>query len=171
MAADGERGRSRALDRPRWGLFLGLATSIVVADQLVKAWVVGPGAFVVGRPVSIVGDLVRITLTHNQGALFGLFQGSAPIFALVSLAVLGIILWYHARAGQSLLVSLALGLLLGGAIGNLLDRLRLGYVIDFVDAGIDGWRWYTFNVADAAISAAILLLIVLAIRPDRGPAA
>ena len=101
MAADGERGRSRALDRPRWGLFLGLAASIVVADQLVKAWIVGPGAFVVGRPVSIVGDLVRITLTHNQGALFGLFQGSAPIFALVSLAVLGIILWYHARAGQS----------------------------------------------------------------------
>src|SRR5438552_3501997 len=167
MAADGERGRSRALDRPRWGLFLGLAASIVVADQLVKAWIVGPGAFVVGRPVSIVGDLVRITLTHNQGALFGLFQGSAPIFALVSLAVLGIILWYHARAGQSLLVSVALGLLLGGAVGNLLDRLRLGYVVDFVDAGIDGWRWYTFNVADAAISTAILLLILL-VHPSPG---
>lgn len=164
---DGQARQVRPIERPRWGLFVGLGVTVVVLDQLVKAWIVGSGAFEVGRPVPVVGDLVRITVSHNQGALFGLFQGSAPLFALVSLAVLGIIVWYHARAGQQLLVSLALGFLIGGAIGNLIDRLRLGYVVDFVDAGLGGWRWYTFNVADASISLAILLLIFLAIRPER----
>ena len=160
-------GSPAASDRPRWILFIGLAVGIVVVDQLVKAWIAAAGGFAVGRPVEIVGDFVRITVSHNQGALFGLFQGSALLFAIVSVAVLGIIVWYHGHAGRSVLVSLALGLLLGGAVGNLLDRLRLGYVVDFVDAGIGSWRWYTFNVADAAISCAILLLIVLALRPDR----
>ena len=164
-------GAGSAAARPRWGLFAGLGAGIVLVDQLVKAWIVSAGTFEVGRPVEIVGDAVRITLSHNQGALFGLFQGSAPLFALVSLAVLGIIVWYEAHAGQQLAVSVALGLLIGGAVGNLIDRLRLGYVVDFVDAGVGGWRWYTFNVADAAISTAILLLILLALRPDRGPAA
>jgi signal peptidase II len=163
-------GDARSLDRPHWGLFVGLGATIVVLDQLVKAWIVGSGAFQVGRPVEIAGDLVRITLSHNQGALFGLFQGSAPLFALVSLAVLGVIVWYHSRAGQQLTVSLALGLLIGGAVGNLIDRLRLGYVLDFVDAGLGGWRWYTFNVADAAISFAIVLLILLAVWPERARA-
>jgi signal peptidase II len=166
-AGDGE---ARALGRPRWGLFVALGATIVMLDQLVKAWIVGSGRFEVGRPVEIVGDLVRITVSHNQGALFGLFQGSAPLFALFSLAVLGIIVWYHSRAGQQLMVSLALGLLIGGAVGNLIDRLRLGYVVDFVDAGLGGWRWYTFNVADAAISLAIVLLVFLAIWPERAGA-
>jgi signal peptidase II len=164
-------GDARSIAGPRWGLFAGLGAAIVVVDQLLKAWVVGAGAYEVGRPVEIAGDFVRITLSHNQGALFGLFQGSAPLFALVSLAVLGIIVWYEAHAGQQLAVSVALGLLIGGAIGNLIDRLRLGYVVDFVDAGIGDWRWYTFNVADAAISMAIVLLIALAIWPQRGEAA
>jgi signal peptidase II len=167
-AGDGQAG---SIDRPRWGLFAGLGGAVLVVDQLVKAWIVGAGTFQVGRPVEIAGDFVRITLSHNQGALFGMFQGSALLFALVSLAVLGIIVWYEARAGQDLVVSLALGLLIGGAIGNLIDRLRLGYVVDFVDAGIGGWRWYTFNVADAAISTAILLLIILAVWPQRATAA
>ena len=166
VTAPAERG---AAGRPRWGLFVGLAAGIVAVDQLVKAWIGGAGVLVVGQPVQVIGDLLRITVTHNQGALFGLFQGSAQLFAVVSLAVLGVIVWYHARAGRSLLVSIALGLLLGGAIGNLIDRLRLGYVIDFVDAGIGSVRFYTFNVADSAISLAILLLILLALWPNRPP--
>jgi signal peptidase II len=63
-------------------------------------------------------------------------------------------------------MTLTLGLLLGGAVGNMVDRLRLGYVVDFVDGGIGSVRWYTFNVADAAISLAILLLLFAALRPS-----
>ena len=87
--------------------------------------------------------------------------------AIVSLAVIGLIVAYHARVGRQRLPDGALGLLLGGAIGNMLDRLRLGYVVDFVDVGIGSTRFYTFNVADAAISLAILLLL----RPGHRPAA
>jgi signal peptidase II len=66
------------------------------------------------------------------------------------------------------LATLALGLLLGGAIGNFIDRVRLGYVVDFVDMGLpDGWRFYTWNLADAAISTSILLLLLMAVLPPR----
>ncbi len=81
---------------------------------------------------------------------------------------MALIIWYHGSSGRNTLLSVALGLLLGGALGNLIDRLRLGYVVDFVDIGIGDLRFYTFNVADSAISGAILLLILLAVLPDIG---
>src|SRR4029077_2467673 len=87
-------------------------------------------------------------------------------FAMVSLVVVGLIVAYHARSGRSTYLSVTLGLLLGGALGNLIDRVRLGYVVDFVDAGIGNLRWYTFNVADAAISFAILLLLAASLWPS-----
>ena len=80
--------------------------------------------------------------------------------------MIALIVIYHGRAGGSLYMTVTLGLLLGGAIGNMLDRLRLGYVVDFVDGGIGNIRWYTFNVADAAISLSILLLLLAAVRPS-----
>jgi signal peptidase II len=153
--------------RPRWLVFLGLAAAVVLVDQLLKAWV--SGTFQVGQPSSILGDVVRITISHNQGALFGVFQGSAVVLGLVSLAVVALIVWYEAHAGASLLVSLALGLLMGGALGNLTDRLRLGYVVDFVDAGLGAVRWFTFNLADASIDGAILLLVLVAFLPTGRP--
>lgn len=153
--------------RPRWLLFAVLAAAVLVIDQLAKAWVAA--SFQVGVPVPVLGEAVRITVSHNQGALFGLIQGSAVVLGFVSLVVAGLIVWYEARAGASVLVSVALGLLLGGAMGNLTDRLRQGYVIDFVDAGLGSVRWFTFNLADVAIDGAILLLIVLALVPDGRP--
>jgi len=84
----------------------------------------------------------------------------------VSLFVIGLIVLYHRQVGSSLYLSIALGLLLGGALGNVTDRLRLGYVVDFVDIGIGDLRWYTFNVADAAISIAIVMLIGAALIPS-----
>jgi signal peptidase II len=150
--------------RPRWPVFLGLAAAIIVADQVTKAWLVSTIA--PGASISLVGDLLRLVHSQNSGALFGLFRESALLFGLASIVVIGLIVVYHARSGRSRYMSIALGLLLGGAIGNLLDRLRLGYVVDFVDAGIGTLRWYTFNVADAAISFAILFLILAALRPS-----
>lgn len=153
----------RPLARPHWRLFLGLAVAILVVDQLVKAWIVAN--FGVGVPTSIVGDYARITITHNNGALFGMFRDQAPLFALFSVGVIGLIVWLHARGGRSLILSLTLGLLLGGALGNFTDRVRLGYVVDFMDMGIGAWRFYTYNVADAAITTSILLLLILGLWP------
>jgi len=153
-------------NRPIWPIFLGLAAAVVVADQLTKAWIASTLA--PGASMAVVGDTLRLVHGQNNGALFGLFRDNAVLFGVISVAVVGLIVAYHARAGRSPYLSVALGLLLGGALGNMTDRLRLGYVIDFVDAGIGSLRWYTFNVADTAISAAILMLIVLAIRPSLG---
>ena len=149
--------------RVHWAVFISLVLGVVLADQLVKAWIVANFDVNVANP--ILGDYLRIWLSHNTGALFGMFPDQAIIFAFFSSIVMGVIVWYESRAGQSLIVSIALGLLLGGAIGNLLDRLRFNYVVDFMDLGIGTWRWYTFNVADAAISASVVLLFVLALVP------
>jgi signal peptidase II len=153
--------------RPRWAMFLGIAAVVVFADQLTKAWLTSMLA--PGDRLEIVGDLLRFVHGQNSGALFGLFRDQALLFAIVSIGVVGLIVWYHGSSGRNTLLSLALGLLLGGAIGNMIDRFRFGYVIDWVDAGIGDLRFYTFNVADSAITGAILLLLLLAFLPNRPP--
>jgi signal peptidase II len=155
----GDRARG-----PLWPLFVGLAAVVLAADQLTKAWLTS--FLAPGQSVDVVGDLVRLVHGQNAGGLFGLLQGQALPFGLVSIVVVGVIVAYHARSGRNPYLSITLGLLLGGALGNLVDRLRLGYVIDFVDAGFGSVRWYTFNVADAAISFAILLLLAASVWPS-----
>jgi signal peptidase II len=158
-ATPGDRIRGR-----RWPLFVALAAFVVAADQLAKALVTSRLA--PGQSVDVVGDLVRIVFGQNTGALFGLFKDNALMFGIVSLVVIGLIVAYHWRAASTLYLTITLGLLLGGAIGNMLDRLRLGYVVDFVDVGLGNLRFYTFNVADSAISLSILLLVLAALWPS-----
>ena len=158
--------------RGRWLLFAAVAFAIVVADQLSKLWIDAsfaaasvhplPGG---EQPTPIIDGFVRIAKAYNSGGIFGLFGNTALILALSSTIVIALIVVYQWREGArtSWLLSLALGLLLGGAVGNFLDRVRLGAVIDFVDMGIGDWRWYTFNVADAAISTSLLLFILMAL--------
>jgi signal peptidase II len=150
----------------RWVLFAALAIGIVVADQLTKAWIVGNLA--VGDGFKVLGDWLRIVHWRNSGILFGMLPQSAGAFAIVSLIVAGLIVAYHAKAGRGLVVTVALGLLLGGALGNLVDRLRYGSVVDFVDMGIGAWRFYTYNIADSAITTAIVLLLAMALFPRLG---
>lgn len=150
--------------RPHWVTFLGLASLIITADQLTKAWLVS--FLAPGQSVAVLGDWIRLVHSQNNGGLFGLLRGQAVPFGLVSLVVVGLIVLYHARAEPNRYVSITLGLLLGGAIGNLIDRLRINYVVDFVDAGIGSLRWYTFNIADSAITFAILLLLAASLWPS-----
>lgn len=157
--------RRRPRNRHR-AVFFGLALAIVVADQLSKAWVVA--GFAPGVPVDVIGGWIRIWYVANNGALFGMFRDQALLFAALSIGVMALIVWWHDRAvaGSGWLATLALGLLLGGAIGNFLDRIRLGYVVDFVDMGFPGgWRFYTWNLADAGISTSIVLLLAMAVLP------
>lgn len=165
-AADEARPATRnsaARNGAYWLVFAGVAIAVLVVDQLTKAWLVANVS--PGDVVQVIGDYARLVFSRNSGALFGLFRDNAILFGIVSLVVVGLIIGYHAKAGPSRYLSLALGLLLGGAIGNLADRLRLGYVVDFVDLGIGGLRFFTFNVGDAAITLAILMLIAAAIFP------
>jgi signal peptidase II len=157
--------RPAARDGARWPIFLGLAAVVFVADQLSKAWLVS--FLAPGERVEVLGEYVRLVHSQNNGALFGLFRDQAIVFAIVSVGVVGAIIWFHRSSGRNTLLSVALGLLLGGALGNMADRFRIGYVVDFVDLGIGTLRWYTFNVADSAISGAILLLLLSAFVVDR----
>jgi signal peptidase II len=150
--------------RAHWLVFVATAGLVLVVDQATKALLVANVA--PGDVVQVVGDYVRLIFSQNSGALFGLFRDNAVVFGLVSLGVVGLIVLYHARSGRSLYLSIGLGLLLGGALGNMTDRLRLGYVVDFVDVGFGDFRWYTFNAADAAISVAIVMLIAAALFPS-----
>ncbi len=177
-AARDERG-DEAASRPRsgqaarrWVLFGLTAATVAVMDQLSKRWVDSEYALTPGAaPTPVLGDFLRIAKGYNDGGIFGLFGDSAALLGLASLAVIGLIFVYQVRQGASSgpLLSLALGLLMGGALGNLIDRIMHGHVIDFVDMGLGTMRWYTFNVADAAISVAIVLLIALSFLGDRLP--
>ena len=150
--------------RRDWTAFLGVAALIVLLDQLTKAWLVS--FLAPGESVAVIGDWVRLVHSQNNGGLFGFLRGQAVIFGFVSLIVVALIVVYHGRARPSRYLSITLGLLLGGAIGNLVDRFRLEYVVDFVDAGIGDLRWYTFNVADTAISFALILLLAASVVPS-----
>ncbi len=144
-------------------LYAALAAAIVVSDQLLKSWVVDNYSSKVDRPVNVLGDWFRIDFIHNPGGLFGMFQNTAPVFATVTILVVAVLVAVELNSGwRSWLVTITLGLLLGGAIGNLIDRVRFGYVVDFADIGLGGVRFpYIFNVADSAITVAILLMFAI----------
>ncbi len=150
--------------RPLWAAFAGLAIAVVAVDQLTKAWLVS--FLAPGQSTRVIDDLVRLVDSQNDGGLFGLLKGQAIPFAVVSLVVMALIVGYHARSGRNPYLTVTLGFLLGGAVGNLIDRIRLGYVVDFVDAGIGTHRFWTFNVADSSITLAVLLLLLAALRPS-----
>ena len=158
MTAQAARAATRG--RARWPIFIGIAATVLILDQLAKAWLVS--MLSPGERIQVVGDYIRLVHSQNTGALFGLFRDQALFFAIVSVGVVAAIVWFHHTSGRNTLLSIALGLLLGGALGNMTDRFRIGYVVDFVDVGLGNLRFYTFNIADSAISLAILLLLITA---------
>ncbi|MFM9128373.1 MAG: signal peptidase II [Candidatus Limnocylindrus sp.] len=113
-------------------------------------------------PHQLIGSLLQIIRGENRGGLFGLLQGSAPLLALLSIGVIVALVIYHEREQVSRVTPLTvgIGLLIGGALGNLIDRLAFGYVLDFIDIGIGSLRFWTFNIADAGISLGIVTLLV-----------
>ncbi len=144
--------------RGKWlnvGFFL-TALLVVAADQLSKMWI---GSYPEEQAIFKAG-FFRIIHTHNTGAAFGLFQGQSfalTIVALVGVAALlayALFFYRHFPLLDNRLSKVALGLVLGGTAGNLIDRLRFGYVTDFIDVGI----WPTFNIADSAIVVGVIIL-------------
>ncbi|HEY2179002.1 MAG TPA: signal peptidase II [Caulobacteraceae bacterium] len=153
-------------------LAYGLAAAVVAVDQAVKAWIVGVAHLALGEPQPIWGPL-RLTLVENRGVSFGLFQSDAPWtrwalagFSLLVAVALGI--WV--RRAERRFSAVAIGLIIGGAVGNLIDRIRLGVVVDFVDVTALMFPW-VFNVADSAITAGIALLLAESFLAPRQTAA
>jgi signal peptidase II len=147
-----------------WPLFVGW----VVADYVTKRMVesrLSPHV-----PNNIVGDWVRFSLNYNTGAAMNISLGDASrvVFTVTALAMIGLIISMYLRTRENETVQpLALALIAGGALGNLLDRVRsVKGVVDFIDVGIGDSRFWTFNVADAGVTCgAILLILVLWVKP------
>ena len=122
-------------------------------------------------PHEVLGDVVRFTLAYNQGASFSVSLGEHTrwILALLAFCILGVLLMQYRRAeSHDRTLALALALIVAGASGNLLDRLRSSRgVVDFIDIGIGDWRFWTFNLADVAVFCGAVLLAHLLIRRDR----
>jgi signal peptidase II len=138
-------------------LVAGVAAVVFVIDRVTKAWVSENIPLGTARPV--VGDYVRIVHAQNTGAAFGLLPERTTLLSVLSVvAVLAIVYYYRQIASNSSLVSATLGMQLGGAFGNLLDRITQGYVVDFVDVGIGDVRFWAFNVADSSIVVGIILV-------------
>jgi signal peptidase II len=141
---------------------LGLATVVFVADQLTKKWALA--RLDATHPVVVIPDFFHLVLVMNPGVAFGIFAGVPPgwrwivsLFSLTALALLGSIAFRILPRG-SIVARLAIGLVFGGAAGNLLDRWRFGAVVDFLDVFWRSYHWPAFNVADSAITVGVSLL-------------
>lgn len=151
----------------RFGLLGVIAAAVCLVDQATKDAIytsIGPVGTTPGQQVTVVPDLVRLSYVSNRGAAFGLLDQFGDLFTplVVGIMIL-VLLYYRSLRGPRLLMRCALSLQLGGAMGNLLDRLRYGHVIDFVDVPLIP----VFNVADSAIFLGSVILVGLfVLRPD-----
>ena len=143
----------------RGGLFLIIAAFVVALDQTSKLWV--SSHLDLYETIPLVGCL-SLTHARNTGSAFGLFANQAFLLTLVAIVgLMVILLFYRYLSRFNILGILALALVFGGALGNLIDRLRFGYVTDFVDVRLWGdFHWPTFNVADSAITVGSIVLAV-----------
>jgi signal peptidase II len=146
---------------------------VIVLDQLTKSWVVQ--YFVVPNsrdPIPLLGPFLELAYVQNSGVAFSLLTSDSIKFLFIALAiaVIGYLYWRN-RENGSLLLKFSFGLVVGGAIGNLIDRFRLGYVVDFIHFHIPGvFEFAVFNVADSAISIGVVLLAFLLWQGSAGEA-
>ena len=139
-----EAGKAKAI--------FGIALLILILDQTVKLLIVNS----LERTMEIIPGFLYFTFIANTGAGFGILKGQNSLLIFITLIILGLILFYYDRYPKNKLVHYGTSLIIGGALGNLVDRIRVGYVIDFISFSF----WPAFNIADSAISIGALLLII-----------
>lgn len=143
--------------------FYTIALAITFLDQISKQYV--QRTFRLGEVIPVIPSFFNLTYVLNPGAAFGFLSGTSatfrnPFFIAVSLLAVVFIVYYRSRHRQmGLLPSLSLSLILGGALGNLVDRLRLGMVVDFLDFYYGTYHWPAFNIADSAITVGVALMV------------
>lgn len=153
---------------PRLALWLGIAVLIILLDQFTKTLILGHFQLGDSRYVTSFFNVVRV---HNTGAAFSFLAGASGwqrwFFVGLGTVATIFIIWMLRRHGQQTLFATALTLIMGGAIGNVVDRLLHGYVVDFIQLHWAGWYYPSFNVADSAITVGAVLLIWDEIRRVR----
>jgi len=150
-------------------LVLILALVVVTLDQLTKLWV--RGAFIYGgEPQAVIPGFFNLVYVRNEGAAWGMLGGQMPILIILSIVVLILLAVYHRKVlNPTIDHRIALGLMVGGICGNLIDRIRVGWVTDFLDFHIGPYHWPSFNVADSAICIAVGLYLLSSLWHTRHP--
>jgi signal peptidase II len=149
-------------------IFLATVAGLLILDQITK-YVIHTG-LALHESIPVIPGFFSITYIRNPGAAFGFLAGASPafryvFFIAVTLFAIGLILHYlHAYAAEDHLLTVSLGMILSGALGNLIDRIRFGEVIDFLDFYIGVNHWPAFNVADSAISCGAFVLFIYIIQ-------
>ena len=141
---------------------IGLSSLVIVIDQATKYWIQSRMAY--GESWPIFTDIFHITYILNPGAAFGILENKTWFFIAVALVLLVGVAYLYPRLPENMIVKLGTGLLVGGAIGNLIDRVRIGYVIDFFDFRI----WPIFNVADICIVCGVACLAYFLLLSPEG---
>ncbi|MBX9803483.1 MAG: signal peptidase II [Caulobacteraceae bacterium] len=154
----------------------GFALIVILLDQLTKAWIISGLDLREMGHIQVLNPLFNLTWVENRGVSFGLFgDGSARwMLSAFAVAVAGILGWWALKADRRLLIT-AIGLIMGGALGNVIDRIRFGYVVDFLD--VSGPHFFLgsmkinfpwiFNVADSAICIGVILMIIDSLRAEQ----
>lgn len=152
----------------KWPVALGTAVLVIALDQLTKAVVAS--RMRLHQTIPLLDGFAALTYVRNTGAAFGILAGHSealrvPFFLLVSALAVVLLAWFlRSVPGERRLIVAACGAVAGGALGNMIDRVLLGEVIDFVDLSIGAYHWPAFNVADSAITLGVLVLCVDALR-------
>ena len=140
---------------------------VIIADQISKYWI--KENYILSSSQKVIGDIFRITYVENPGIAFGIRVGEyLPVITIFSVFAVFLVLYYlYSERESDLMIRLGLALILGGAIGNMIDRFFIilnpdNYtgVVDFIDIGLGSYRWYIFNIADSAVTIGIILIFL-----------
>lgn len=155
---------------PNWMRWLTISAGVIILDQITKYWITA--VFQLGDKLPVLPSF-NLVLAYNTGAAFSLLADAGgwqrAFFSLVAVAASAVIVFLLRRHPHQTLFSLALALILGGALGNLIDRIALGHVIDFIQLYWRDYYWPAFNVADSAITGGAVLLVWDSFRTPAKP--
>ncbi len=159
--------------RTSWAVYILIVAVVFILDQLTKNWI--GNALFPGEAMTVIPHFFQIVSVRNAGIVFGMFQGDGEnahrmvLVAVTVAATAGIIYYSSRRRRDGGAEFLPLALVLGGALGNLTDRVLRGRVVDFLDFQIAGHHWPAFNIADSAIVIGVTLLVVFGLFPTPSP--
>jgi signal peptidase II len=140
-----------------------ISVAIIIVERIVKLYVVGN--LRLGEAVPVIGNLLVITRSENIGAGFGILKGYNFVFLFAAFVVLLLIIYFYNMIIHDRLLTLAFSFILGGTVGNMIDRIFYGYVIDYISLSF----WPTFNISDAALTVGAVLLIVYMCMWEKNP--
>lgn len=151
--------------RQQWFILFATAGLVLAIDQITKALIVANFALRERQvPIPALGDVFNLTYTQNTGAAFGLFPAGSNVFLLIAIIATGVIIYYYREVPQGYLpMRIALGMMMGGALGNATDRMTRGFVVDFLHVFYEpaGFNWPIFNIADSSVVIGVGIMIVM----------